>query len=246
MHAPAPRVPSAAQIAFASAQGPRFTPGTYTARLTSGATVLTTPVTITLDRRVSFTVADRKTQFEALTRVSDLFGRMSDLVDRINAVRVGADSRAAALPAGDALKASLADLSAKADALRKQIVATKEGGAITGEERLREFTDQLYGAINSWEGPPTAYQLNRIGVLERSLAEVSAQFDALAARDLAARNAELAARKLPPISLPPTGGAGEGGGGGGTPGAMLAGYRFSLHPAVAQAQAEAREVGERD
>ena len=33
--------------------------------------------------------------------------------------------------------------------MRKRIVATKEGGAITGEERLREHTDTLYGAIMS-------------------------------------------------------------------------------------------------
>jgi hypothetical protein len=31
---------------------------------------------------------------------------------------------------------------------------TTEGGAITGEERLREHTDQLYGAILSYEGKP--------------------------------------------------------------------------------------------
>jgi hypothetical protein len=179
-------------------------------------------------------------------KVSGLFGRMSDLVDRINAVRTEAAERAAALPAGDSLRAPLTDLSAKADSLRKLIVATKEGGAITGEERLREFTDQLYGAINSWEGQPTAYQLNRIAVLDHGLAEVAAQFDRLAATDLAARNADLAARKLPPIDLPRASAAAAeaGQGGGGKPGTMLAGYGFSLHPAAAETPA--RKVGERD
>ena len=45
------------------------------------------------------------------------------------------------------LHRKLADFDGKLDGLRKQIVATTEGGAITGEERLREHTDQLYGAI---------------------------------------------------------------------------------------------------
>lgn len=36
--------------------------------------------------------------------------------------------------------------------MRKRIVATTEGGAIAGEERLREPTNPLYGAILSYEG----------------------------------------------------------------------------------------------
>ena len=49
----------------------------------------------------------------------------------------------------------------KADVIRKKIVATKEGGAITGEERLREFMDDLYGGILTYEGKPTATLLAR-------------------------------------------------------------------------------------
>jgi hypothetical protein len=51
-----------------------------------------------LDRRATFTLADRQAQFAALQKLNDLFGRMTDLVARINAVRQGADQRAAALP----------------------------------------------------------------------------------------------------------------------------------------------------
>ncbi|MEP6967888.1 MAG: sialidase, partial [Pseudomonadota bacterium] len=240
MRAPAPRVPPAAQLAFNSAQGPRFTPATYTARLTSGQTVLTTPVAVTLDRRVAFGLKDRQAQFDAAERVSALFGRMTALVARINAVRQGAQARAGALPAGDALAAPLTDLSAKADVLRKEIVATKEGGAITGEERLREFTDQLYGAIMSYEGAPAAYQLVRIDVLSRQLDGVSARFDTLAAGDLAARNRDLAARGLPPIDLPPPAADAPSGPGGATP-ATLAGFAFSLRATRGAAVAAERE-----
>ena len=58
------------------------------------------------------------------------------------------------MPEGDALRKKITDFDGKVDAVRKQIVATTEGGAITGEERLREHTDQLYGAILSYEGKP--------------------------------------------------------------------------------------------
>ena len=88
------------------------------------------------------------------------------------------------------------------DALRKQIVATTEGGAITGEERLREHTDLLYGAIMSWEGRPTAYQLARTDVLRADLARISREFDALLASDLPRINDELKGRDLPRIDVP--------------------------------------------
>ena len=61
-------------------------------------------------------------------------------------------------------------------------MATKEGGAITGEERLREHADSLYGAILSWEGRPARYQVERIETLERELADVEKEIDALAGK----------------------------------------------------------------
>jgi hypothetical protein len=66
----------------------------------------------------------------------------------------GAGAAAGKLPENDPLRAQLSALADKADTIRKQIVATKEGGAITGEERLREHMDQLYGALMSYEGKP--------------------------------------------------------------------------------------------
>ena len=48
----------------------------------------------------------------------------------------------------------LAALGEEADKLRKEIVATKEGGAITGEAKMREHPTTVYGAITSWEGRP--------------------------------------------------------------------------------------------
>ena len=66
-------------------------------------------------------------------------------------------------PATAAGDKALVALDAKLEAVKKKIVATKEGGAITGEERIREHTDHLYGALLSWEGKPAAYLLDRPG-----------------------------------------------------------------------------------
>src|SRR4029077_7530456 len=91
-----------------------------------------------------------------------------------------------ALPAGDPFSKNISDFDGKVDAVRKKIVATTEGGAITGEERLRETTDQLYGAILSYEGKPGGYQIAYIDALKRELNDVTKEFDQLLANDLPA------------------------------------------------------------
>ena len=213
MHEDPPQTPPGATLVFNATRGPRVPPGTYTIRLTKGTNVYTMPFTIDLDRRATFTVADRKAQYDAAKRVSGLFGRMSMLSGKIMGVREGAEADAAKLPDGDALRQQLGTLAGDADALRKKIVATTEGGAITGEERLREHMDFVYGAIMSVEDKPTPYQIARINVLEHELKDVEDQFAALERGELATVNSQLKAKGLDQIALvdPPAGSAGGGG-----------------------------------
>ena len=87
--------------------------------------------------------------------------------------------------------------------MRKQIVATTEGGAITGEERLREHTDQLYGAILSYEGKPADYQIARIDSLRRELDDAVKDFEGLLTNELPKLNDQLKAKGQPAIEPPP-------------------------------------------
>jgi hypothetical protein len=196
-----PVVPPAASLAGSSTIGERILPGNYTVRLTSAGQVSTAPLTVALDKRATFTLADRQAQFAAAERLKAMFQRMSKVVAQINGVRsqAGQIAQDAAAPAD--VKATASALTAKADALRKEIVATTEGGAITGEERLREHVDEIYGAINSIEDRPTAYQIARIDALDRELKDVEGQWAALQAGDVAAFNARLKAANLPPLTI---------------------------------------------
>ncbi len=213
-----PRVPPAAQIAGNSIIGPRVVPGVYTVRMTKGKDVFETKLTVVLDQRDTFSLADRQAQFDAATRVKTLFGNMSDLVARINAVRSAADAEAASLPAQDASRKQLAGLSEQANAIRQKIVATTEGGAITGEERLREHADELYGAIMSWDGRPADYQLAYIDTLNRELGDVQKAFTAFQDGPLARTNTELKSHQLKEISVPATVPEQDGDSGGGKEG----------------------------
>jgi hypothetical protein len=202
MRAKPPRVPPAAQIAAAGIRGPRLVPGDYTVRLTKAGKVYDTKLTVGLDRRAKFSAADRKAQFDAAMRVVALFGDESALMDRIIGLRQALAQTGAAIAEGDPLRKQISDFDGKVDAVRKKIVATTEGGAITGEERLREHTDQLYGAILSYEGKPAAYQITYIDTLKRELDEVTKQFDQLLAQDLPALNDLLKSKGQEPLATP--------------------------------------------
>jgi photosystem II stability/assembly factor-like uncharacterized protein len=174
-----PRVPKAAQAAFNSAQGPRVLPGVYTARITKAGQSYEQKIEIGLDRRADYTVEDRKVQYDAVMRVHALLGRMSTITDGIQRMSMMAPMAEKMFPAGAKELGQIKTLLASAQDIRKKIVATKEGGAITGEERLREHTDTLYGAINGYEGKPGQYLIDRIDVLDGELKAIEAEFGQL-------------------------------------------------------------------
>jgi hypothetical protein len=124
---------------------------------------------------------------------------MTFAVDRINGVRLALDERVTKLSASDPLAPRLRTASATVDELRKKIVATKEGGMITGEERLRENLTDLYGNVVFYDGRPSQTQVERADALARELADVVKDFDAWVAKDLAGLNADLAKQRLDPI-----------------------------------------------
>jgi len=198
MRLKAPKVPPAATAAGGSV-GPRVLPGTYTVKMTKDKKVYTTKLTVGLDPRSKHTLEDRKAQFDLSMKLSNMLGDMTFVVDRINSARAALDDRASKLAAGDPLGQRLRTASVRADEFRKEIVATKEGGMITGEERLREYLSDLYGAVMGYEGKPTQAQVERTGTLARELDDVAKDFDAWAVKELAGVNRGLAEKKLEPI-----------------------------------------------
>ena len=89
------------------------------------------------------------------------------------------------------------DISPFGAAARPQ--APPEGGAITGEERLREFTTELYANVVFYEGRPSQTQTERADALARELADVIRDFDAWTAKELSNLNVELSSKRLEPL-----------------------------------------------
>ena len=143
----------------------------------------------------SHSAADRA---EQVTLVNQLYADLNDLtytVEGIQSVRDSARTRAKTV-GKDALATKLNAFADQLEALRGRLVATKEGGRLTGEEQLREQMGDLYGKVNGYDGKPTGGQAALAAVLEGEMKKGAAEFDALLARSLPALNAGLVSKKL--------------------------------------------------
>jgi photosystem II stability/assembly factor-like uncharacterized protein len=199
MRLKAPLVPPAATAAFEASTGPRVLPGTYTVKMTKGDQVYTGKIEVRLDPRATFTAEDRKAQYDLLLNLYKTLEHMSYAVASITSVRDSALQRAAKVSQNDGLQKSLQQLAQQTDALRSRIVATKEGGAITGEIRIREYTTEIYGDVNNYEGRPTDEAVARADVLSRELEDVIKEFEQLTGKELPAINNALKKKKLEAI-----------------------------------------------
>jgi len=193
-----PLVPPAASAAFEAATGPRVLPGTYTVKMTKGDQVYTGKIDVELDPRAKFSVEDRKAQYDLALKLYKMLDHMSYAVASITSVRDAAQDRLTKLPPNDPLRKKVEELADKTDSLRSKIVATKEGGAITGEVRIREYTTEVYGNVNGYEGKPTAEAVARADALGRELDDLVKEFDQLTS-SLSGINSGLTKKKLAPI-----------------------------------------------
>jgi hypothetical protein len=114
----------------------------------------------------------------------------------MNDMRGSLGDRGTGLSAADSLLRALTRGSAQVDTMRKKIVATKEGGMITGEERLRENLAELYGSVVGYEGRPSEMQVERTGSIGREMGDVSKDFDRWIQVELPKINAMLGKRGL--------------------------------------------------
>lgn len=191
------RIPPAATAAFGV--GPRFLPGRYAVRLTEGDSTYSTTLRVVGDPRETHVAGDRKAQFGLAATLYGLLGQMTDLVDHMNEMRGSLAGRGTGLAPADTLLLALDRGSAEVDTMRKKIVATKEGGMITGEERLRENLAELYGSVTGYDGRPSEMQEMRAGAIAKEMGGVSRNFDRWLQIELPKINKLLEARGLRPI-----------------------------------------------
>jgi photosystem II stability/assembly factor-like uncharacterized protein len=196
-----PRLPGGNSVVFSGGVmfGPRMPAGKYTVKYVKGSETYTETIELVPDPRAPYTAEERALQQKTVHALYDMVERLTFLTDNAIAVREQANARAAKLSGGE--KTQLAALANKADALVKTLVATREGGWLSGEEEMRERLGMLYGAVNIYDGRPTDPQLEQMAILAKELDAKQAAFDAIVAKDVAAANKSLEAKKLDAIKL---------------------------------------------
>ena len=157
---------------------------------------------VVMDPRANYTMEDRKAQFDSLDE--DLQHAGAYDVER------GGDRRRARraptrVPSNCRRRIhcakQLQQLAGDCDELRSKIVATKEGGVITGEERIRELIGELYGNVSGYDGRPTDYQVARTESLGHELQDVIDGFQKLTEKDLPGINSSLKKKKMETITV---------------------------------------------
>ena len=114
--------------------------------------------------------SDIALQYETSMKLFKMHEDLAFIVDNILKVQ-----EAAKLKMNDNSEAK--ELFDKLEDIRKTLVATKEGGQLTGEERLREKLGDVYTSVVFFNGKPTDSYLGRIPGLEKEIADAKAKTD---------------------------------------------------------------------
>jgi photosystem II stability/assembly factor-like uncharacterized protein len=202
MRLPPPHMPSANSIVMNqfSLFGPRVPAGVYTVKLVSGEKTYTSQVKLVPDTRATYTAEDRAVQQQTVTLLYKKLDRLTYLDDAVTGAQGQAAKQAGGLKPGDRRAAQLKKLGEKLESVHEGLVATREGGWLSGEEELREKLGQLYGAINGYEGRPSQSQLHQVEVLSTRYDQAVAQLDAMRA-EMAAANRALSGKDDAPIKI---------------------------------------------
>jgi len=196
-----PKMPPAASLVpqMYSFLGPQVAEGTYKIRIVKGDRVFDHEVTIVQDPRADYTTEDKALQDELVNKLYGMLGRLTYLVDALIELRTQVLDRAEKLEPADALAKMLRGFAIELETFRKTIVATRKGGFLAGEEKLRELIGSLYGNVNGFEGRPTDSQVEYTAVLDAQLTEAETRLEAMTLPRLGDINARLHEQELEPI-----------------------------------------------
>lgn len=203
MRLAAPKMPGGNSVIMSAGSflGPRARAGTYTVKLIKGDKTLESKVELVPDPRSTHTAEDRALQHTTVMALYGMLERLTWLDESAVAARDGLRQRAAGLPKADKLRAQIEKLAGDLDRFHASLVATGEGGWMSGEEQLREKLGALYGGVNGYDGRPTKSQLDETKLVSGRVDQAVARLEGIGNGELAAVNKALAARKLEPVPL---------------------------------------------
>jgi hypothetical protein len=129
-----------------------------------------------------------------------MLGDLTFVVESLVDLRDQARAKAKDVGEASGLGKSLVAFAGDMEAVRGSMVVISESGPFAGKEELRERLGGLYGAVVGYDGAPTQSQLTRMETLAGQLAEATARFEKVLAKDLTAMNGKLGSKgELKPL-----------------------------------------------
>ncbi len=190
-----PRVAQGAKIDFGGFTAPLVEPGTYTVKLIKGDKTFEGKLELVDDKLSPHSSEDRVLQRGTAMKLYKMEEDLAFTVSQLNALKDSLKSAMMDCKVAS-VKTGMQGLWDKLEKIRKDLVATKEGSAITGEERLREKLSGVFAAVAGYEGRPTDSQLDRMKGLQYDYDQAVKKLNDLYTKDLAALNKQLKTAKM--------------------------------------------------
>ncbi|NDC77909.1 MAG: exo-alpha-sialidase, partial [Chitinophagia bacterium] len=157
---------------------PQVLPGDYTLRVKVGQKVYETPLRIVHDAASTFSEAERRQRHIA---AMDLYRMHEDLAAVVNDITARQKLLKDSLPklTKEKPRKALQAQVDKLEALRAELIPTKQTSIFADETRLREDITEVYVAVCSNEQAPTNLQLERVKELRAKVDDARLRLDGM-------------------------------------------------------------------
>jgi photosystem II stability/assembly factor-like uncharacterized protein len=189
--------------------GYRVAAGTYTARMTLGATTVSQPIEVVDDPRIRVDPADERKQVALAKALASRVDEIHKSVVELRSVRDQANALIARVkdtPDAASVAAAAKAIVAKVDTIEGRLVEPKHKtfqDVINFRNGLSDQFIYLQDAVDGSAGPMTQGATARSAELEQQWAEWRARIDALLTKDVPALNTLAAQKGIPAIVIPP-------------------------------------------
>lgn len=195
-----PKVAQGVKIDASGFFGPMCEPGVYTVKLTRGDKTIERKFSLLDDPSSPHSAADKALQRQTVKSLYTLTEELAYLSERVTSSMNTAKAMADTCR-NSSLKKSLNNYANRMEGIRKELVATKPGLAITGEEKIREQLSELYSTVLSYMGRPSQSQLDKLEKLQADVKKQESDATAVWQSDLSKLNQQLNKAGYPSITF---------------------------------------------
>lgn len=165
---------------FGSIATPALTDGVYRIRISKGRDTFQTELTLQFDPNLPYSIADRKEQNQALTRLYDMTNRLGYIYYSLEDIHQAADKMLERNGREATWRKALEKLSEETRQYKESLVSLEGDFYVVEGSNLREDISKLYLAVSGYPGRPSQGQFQQIQELKERMTQAEKQFKAFA------------------------------------------------------------------